>query len=172
MKGDRVGSSESLVAVREAEPRDVPRILDLIRKKAAFDGVPDRVEATEDALHNHLFGDRPSAHVILGELGGRVVGFALFFLTFSSFLARPGIWLDDLYVDEDVRGNGVGAALLTHLARIAKSKGHGRIEWVTAADNSKGLNFYRRSGAEIQERVRVLRLGRAEFCRLAEQGTG
>lgn len=160
----------SRVTVREAQVQDVPVILNLIRKKAMFDRVLDEVEATEETLRDYLFGDRPSAHVLLGELGGRVVGFALYFLTFSSFLARPGIWLDDLYVNKEARGNGVGAALLTHLARIAKGNGYGRIEWVTAIDNLKGLKFYSRNGAEVQEQVRVLRLSRAEVAQLAEHG--
>jgi GNAT superfamily N-acetyltransferase len=86
------------------------------------------------------------------------------------FLARPGIWLDDLFVDEDARENGVGAALLTELARVADRNGFARIEWVTAVDNAKGLAFYRRNGAQVHDTVRVLRLGRAELSHLARAG--
>jgi GNAT superfamily N-acetyltransferase len=165
-----MNTSHSRIAVRSATPADVAVILGFIKRKAAFDGVPDWVEATEDALREALFGSHPTTHVLLGELDGRVAGFAIYFLTFSSFLARSGIWLDDLYVDEGDRGSGVGSALLTRLAAIAAERGYGRLEWVTATDNTKGLAFYRRNGAEIQEKVRLLRLGRKELSRLAREG--
>ena len=92
---------------------------------------------------------------MFAEIDGKPVGFAIYFLTFSSFLARPGIWLDDLYVDENARGLGAGKALLAHLAKLADERGYGRVEWVTAANNEKGLAFYRRNGARVQEVVRV-----------------
>ncbi len=155
------------VGIREAEPRDLPLILDFIRRKAAFDGFPESVEATERLLQEHLFGPHPVAYVALGELDGSVVGFASYFLTFSSFLGRPGIWLDDLFVEDSARGNGVGTALLTWLAELAEGQGYGRIEWLTATDNLKGLAFYRRTGAQIHEAVRLLRLNAPELSLLA-----
>jgi GNAT superfamily N-acetyltransferase len=158
------------IAIREATPADVEVILGFIRKKAAFDGVPDWVEATEEMLASELFGPRPAAFVLLAAFEGRTVGFAIYFQTFSSFLARPGIWLDDLFVDEDVRGRGVGRALLTYLAKLAQERGHGRIEWVTARDNAKGLEFYQRNGAQVQDVVRVLRLDRPAISTLAQHG--
>ena len=155
------------VAIREAEPRDLPLIVDFIRRKAAFDGLPDSVEATEPLLQEHLFGQHPAAYVVLGELDGRVVGFASYFLTFSSFLGRCGIWLDDLFVEDSARGKGVGAALLTYLAVLAETRDYGRIEWVTATDNLKGLAFYQRNGAQIHVGLRLLRLEAREVSRLA-----
>lgn len=151
-------------------PTDVGLILRFIRKKADFDGVPHWVEATEEQLRTELFGPQPKAFVLFAEMSGQVVGFAIYFLTFSSFLARPGIWLDDLFVNEETRSLGVGKALLTHLAKIADERGYGRVEWVTAAHNAKGLAFYQRNGAKVQEVVRVLRLDRAAISRLARKG--
>jgi GNAT superfamily N-acetyltransferase len=158
------------ITIREANRQDTPLILGFIRKKAAFDGVPDWVEATEEKLASELFGPRPVAFVLFAEAGGKVVGFAIYFLTFSSFLARPGIWLDDLFVDESARGQGAGKALLTHLAKLAEERGYGRIEWVTAVHNASGLAFYQRNGAKVQETVRVLRLDRSGVSRLANRG--
>ena len=160
----------SAITIREATKLDVPLILGFIQKKAAFDGVLHRVEATEEKLAGELFGPRPGAFVLFAEIGEEVVGFAIYYLTFSSFLARPGIWLDDLYVEERARGQGAGQALLAHLAKIADERGYGRVEWVTAAANAKGLAFYQRNGARMQETVRVLRLDRPAISRLAQEG--
>lgn len=158
------------ITIREAVPQDVGLILSFIRKKAAFDEVPDWVEATEEKLQSELFGPQPRAFVLFAEASGQVVGFAIYFLTFSSFMARPGIWLDDLFVDESARGQGAGKALLAHLAKLADERGHGRVEWVTAAHNAKGLAFYQRNGARVQDVVRVLRLDRPAISRLAHNG--
>lgn len=160
-----------VIKIREATRQDTALILGFIRKKAEFDGVPHWVEATEDKLTAELFGPRPVAFVLFAELDDQVVGFAIYFLTFSSFLARPGIWLDDLFVEEGSRGQGAGKALLTHLGKLADQRGYGRIEWVTAADNAKGLAFYQRNGARVQETVRVLRLDRDAISQLAHHGT-
>jgi len=160
----------SNLTIRDATPQDVGLILGFIRKKAAFDGVPDWVEATEEKLHRELFGENPNAFVLFSELDGNVVGFAIYYLTFSSFKARPGIWLDDLFVDDGARGQGAGKALLAHLAKIAHERSYGSIDWVTATDNAKGLMFYQRNGARVQEVVRVLRLDRVAISRLAEHG--
>jgi len=158
------------ITIREAVPQDVGLILSFIRKKAAFDEVPDWVEATEEKLQSELFGPQPRAFVLFAEASGQVVGFAIYFLTFSSFMARPGIWLDDLFVDESARGQGAGKALLAHLAKLADERGYGRVEWVTAAHNAKGLAFYQRNGARVQDVVRVLRLDRPAISRLAHNG--
>jgi GNAT superfamily N-acetyltransferase len=158
------------VIIREATPRDLPLILEFIRKKAVFDRALETVEATEQVLEQHLFSKHPTAYVVFGELDGRVVGFASYFITFSSFLGRPGIWLDDLFVDPDARGHGVGGALLTYLAALADAKGYGRIEWLTETDNATALAFYRRNGAHVHESVRLLRLDPPEVSRLARGG--
>jgi len=158
------------ITIREAVPQDVGLILSFIRKKAAFDEVPDWVEATEEKLQSELFGPQPRAFVLFAEASGQVVGFAIYFLTFSSFMARPGIWLDDLFVDASARGQGAGKALLAHLAKLADERGYRRVEWVTAAHNAKGLAFYQRNGARVQDVVRVLRLDRPAISRLAHNG--
>lgn len=158
------------IKIREATRQDAALILHFIRRKAEFDGLLQEVEATEEGLLAELFGPRPAAFVLFAEVEGQVTGYALYFLTFSSFLARPGLWLDDLFVVESSRGQGVGRALLTHLARLAEQRGYGRIEWVTAADNAKGLAFYQRNGARLQDTVRVLRLDGDAISRLAQQG--
>ena len=160
-----------VIKIREAVRQDAALILRFIRKKSEFDGVPHWVEATEEKLAAELFGPQPVAFVLFAERDGQVIGFALYFLTFSSFLASPGIWLDDLFVEEGSRGQGAGKALLTHLGRLAEQRGYGRIEWVTAAHNTKGLAFYQRNGARVQETVRVLRLDRNAISRLAQHGT-
>jgi GNAT superfamily N-acetyltransferase len=159
------------VKIREATAEDTPVILDFIRKKAAFDGVPQWVEATPDKLSQALFGPRPMAFVIFAEIAGKIAGFAIYYLTFSSFLARPGIWLDDLFVHENERGKGAGKALLKHLAKLAEERGYGRVEWVTAAQNAKGLAFYQKNGAQVQDVVRVLRLNQTSISRLAQSDT-
>jgi GNAT superfamily N-acetyltransferase len=157
LSGDRSVSTTG-ATIRPAEPHDLPLVLELVLKKAAFDGVPDSVQATERLLHEHLFGSAPAAHVLLGELDGRVAGFASYYLTFSTFLGRPGIWLDDLFVEETVRGHGVGAALLAHLVAMADARGMGRIEWLVATGNTRGLAFYQRHDARVHEEVPLLRL--------------
>jgi GNAT superfamily N-acetyltransferase len=159
-----------IITIREAVKQDAAQILDFIRKKATFDGVPHWVEATVEKLENELFGPRPAAFVLFAEIEGRAVGFAIYYLTFSSFLSRPGIWLDDLFVDESARRQGAGKALLAHLAKLASERGFGRIEWVTAAHNAKGLAFYERNGARVQEVVRVLRMDRPAISRLSQHG--
>jgi GNAT superfamily N-acetyltransferase len=163
-------SHTSTIKIREATRQDASLILDFIRKKATFDGVPHLVEATEEQLATELFELRPVAFVLFAEIDGRVVGFAIYFLTFSSFLARPGIWLDDLFVEESSRGQGAGKALLSHLGKLADQREYGRIEWVTAAHNAKGLAFYQRNGARVQDTVRVLRLDRTGISQLAHHG--
>jgi GNAT superfamily N-acetyltransferase len=160
-----------VITIREASTEDAPLILHFISKKAAFDGVPQSVEATEERLKRELFGPQPIAFVLFAEMDGKVVGFCIYFLTFSSFLARPGIWLDDLFVDESARGRGAGKALLAYLGKFADQRDYGRVEWVTAAHNAKGLAFYQRNGARVQRDVRVLRLDRAAISQIARHGT-
>jgi GNAT superfamily N-acetyltransferase len=107
--------------IRQGTEVDLPPIMELIRWKAEFDGCPDTLEATADQLREAWFSDPPRAHVLIAELDGRVVGIATYFQTFSTFLARPGIWLDDLFVREESRSRGVGKALMEGLARIARA---------------------------------------------------
>jgi GNAT superfamily N-acetyltransferase len=161
----------SALTIRHAGVDDLLVILRFIHKKAEFDGVPQGVQATPETLCQTLFAEPPLAYILLAEVGDNSVGFASYFYTFSTFLARPGIWLDDLYVDEGWRSRGVGKALLVHLARLAKSRSCGRIDWTVATANERGLAFYRRNGATIRESARLCRLDAAAIGGLALEST-
>src|SRR5581483_6015411 len=126
---------------RSATAEDVGPVLGFIRKKAEFDGCPNSVEATAEKIRETLFGDAPLTSVLIAERGGVPVGFAAYFRTYSTFLARPGIWLDDLFVEEHARGQGIGSALIQHLAALAEELGCGRIEWTVARHNQRGIDF-------------------------------
>jgi GNAT superfamily N-acetyltransferase len=125
----------------------VPLILSFIRELAEYERLSHEVVATEEALRDHLFGERPVAEVVIAESGGDPAGFALFFHSFSTFLGRPGIYLEDLYVKPEFRGKGMGRALLIHLARLAKERGCGRLEWSVLDWNEPAIGFYRGLGA-------------------------
>lgn len=134
--------------LRFAVPDDVPLILELIRGLAEYEKLAHECIATEELLHLHLFGERSYAEVLIGEFEGAPVGFALFFHTFSTFLARPGIYLEDLFVKPEWRGRGFGRVFLTELARLALERGCGRLEWAVLDWNEPAIRFYRRLGAE------------------------
>ncbi len=145
-------------AVRPATPADVPLILALIRELADYERLAHEVVATEDALAEHLFGARPAAEVLIGECDGEAVGFALYFQSFSTFLARPGLYLEDLFVRPAFRGRGLGARLLVELAALAVQRGCGRLEWSVLDWNEPALAFYRRLGAAPMAEWTVQRL--------------
>jgi len=130
-----------------ATPADVPVILQLIRELAEFERLLDQVTATRERLHESLFGARPGAEVVIARIGERVAGFALYFPNYSTFLAKPGLHLEDLYVRPEFRGQGCGAALLRHLARTALERGCGRLEWSVLDWNQRAIDFYERLGA-------------------------
>jgi GNAT superfamily N-acetyltransferase len=157
----------SSVVIRAATAEDIPVILEFIAKKAEFDRCPEAVEATPEKIRETLFGDAPLAGILLAEVEGRAVGFASYFYTYSTFLARPGIWLDDLFVNVDRRSRRIGWALMQRLARLAGEKGCGRIEWTAGAHNERGLTFYRRHGARVSENARLCRLDRDAIASLA-----
>ncbi|HEX2740257.1 MAG TPA: GNAT family N-acetyltransferase [Rubrobacter sp.] len=135
------------VLVRSASSEDVPLIHSFIKELAEYERLSHEVFATEEMLSEQLFGERPVAGVLIAELGGDAAGFALFFHTFSTFLGKPGIYLEDLYVRPEFRGSGVGRALLDHLGRLAKERGCGRIEWAVLDWNEPAIGFYRSIGA-------------------------
>lgn len=130
-----------------AREQDVPVILDFIRQLAEYEKLSGAVVATEDALRATLFGERPYAEVLIAFWEDAPVGFALFFHNYSTFLARPGIYLEDLFVNPAARGRGVGKALLTRLAELAIERGCGRVEWSVLDWNAPSIEFYRRMGA-------------------------
>jgi GNAT superfamily N-acetyltransferase len=135
--------------IEPATPADVPMILQLIRELAEFERLLHEVTATEEQLHEQLFGPKPKAEVIMGRLqpGGEVAGFALYFHNFSTFLAKPGIYLEDLYVRQQYRGRGYGEQLLRRLAGIALERNCGRLEWSVLDWNQRAIDFYKSLGA-------------------------
>ncbi|MFN6528279.1 GNAT family N-acetyltransferase [Nostoc sp. ChiSLP03a] len=146
------------ILIRDANQRDIPAIMELIHLKAEFDGCPESVEATLQKLEIDLFGETPLAFVLLAEVDGDTIGLATYHFIYSTFLAKPGIWLDDLYVKAEYRSHRVGQALMLRLRQIAKEKGCGRIDWTVAVSNECGINFYEKIGAKIINKVKLCRL--------------
>jgi GNAT superfamily N-acetyltransferase len=134
-------------SIEPATDADVPVILGLIRELAAYEKLAREVVATEDLLRANLFGASSVAEAVLAREGSRPVGFAVFFATFSTFLGRPGIYLEDLYVSPDCRGRGCGGRLLAHVAGIARRRGSGRLEWSVLDWNRPAIDFYEKLGA-------------------------
>lgn len=155
------------IEIRPARPEDVSTILSLIRELAEYERLLDEVEATEERLHHSLFGSRPHAEAVLAWEGEEVVGFALFFHNFSTFLGLPGIYLEDLYVRPHARRKGIGRLLLTHLAGLAKERGCGRLEWSVLDWNEPAIRFYQSIGARPMDEWTVFRLTGAALHRLA-----
>jgi GNAT superfamily N-acetyltransferase len=155
------------VLIRPAEPADVPVIADLIRGLARFEKLEDQVTLTEELLAAGLFGPHPYAESILAEVEGHAAGFALFFHNFSTFLARPGLYLEDLFVLPEHRGLGIGRALLTHLARMAVERGCGRLEWSVLDWNQEAISFYERLGARANSEWTTYRVTGEALHRLA-----
>jgi len=144
--------------IRDATPDDIPTIAALIRALAEYERLAHEVVLDEGELRAHLFGERPYAEVILAEHEGEVVGFALFFHNFSTFLGKPGIYLEDLFVRPEHRGGGHGKALLAHLAGIAVARGCGRLEWSVLDWNEPSIAFYRYLGATAMDDWTTYRL--------------
>jgi GNAT superfamily N-acetyltransferase len=155
--------------LRAANRADVPVIAELIRGLARFEKLEHEVVMTEEILAAGLFGDRPYAEVVLAEDDGRPVGFALFFHNFSTFLGRPGIYLEDLFVIPEHRGGGTGRMLLAHLARLAVERGCGRMEWAVLDWNRDAIQFYERLGARPNSDWTVYRLTGEALTGLARQ---
>jgi GNAT superfamily N-acetyltransferase len=151
-----------------ATEADVPDIHRLIRALAEYERLGHEHVSTEADLRNGLFGPRPYAEVLLARVEQETVGFALFFHNYSTFLGRPGLYLEDLFVQQDRRGQGIGRALLAALARIAVDRGCGRFEWSVLDWNDPAIGFYQRMGAQVMEEWRICRLTGAALAGLAE----
>lgn len=147
-----------MLRIRAAKESDVPVILDFIRQLADYERLSHAVAATEQALRETLFGARPYAEVLVAHWDEEPVGFALFFHNYSTFLAKPGIYLEDLFVNPSARGRGIGKALLTRLAELAIERHCGRMEWSVLDWNAPSIEFYRRMGATPMDEWTIFRL--------------
>ena len=146
---------------------DVPIILNLIRALGEYERMTNEVVATEESLRTWLFGERPAAEVVLAYAGETVVGFALFFHNFSTFLGRPGLYLEDLFVIPEWRDRGIGRRLIIHLADIAVRRGCGRMEWAVLDWNESAIGFYERMGARVMKEWQLCRLTGDRLARVA-----
>ncbi len=155
------GSLPEGVCIREARPGDEALLLALIRELAAYERLADEVSATPELLTRHVLDGQGGATALIAELAGEPVGFALFFRNFSTFLGKPGLYLEDLYVRESARGQGVGRALLAHVAGIARAGDYGRLEWSVLDWNEPAIAFYQSLGAQPMSEWTVYRLSEA-----------
>jgi GNAT superfamily N-acetyltransferase len=156
--------------IEPATQDDVPLILNLVKKLAAYERLSHEVVATEEDFREALFGTDRVAEAQLAFLGTEPVGFALYFSTFSTFVGRPGIYLEDIFVEPEHRGHGIGAALLARIAKIACDRNCGRLEWSVLTWNEPAIGFYERLGARRMEEWRVFRLAGPALRELAGGG--
>ncbi|HSB22012.1 MAG TPA: GNAT family N-acetyltransferase [Burkholderiaceae bacterium] len=154
--------------LRAAEPRDLEAIVGLIRELAEFENLTHLLRVTPQTLRPHLFGDDAVAECMVGEVDGNVVAFALFFTNFSTFLAKPGLYLEDLYVKPEHRGRGLGRALLEHLGALAVQRDYGRFEWSVLDWNEHAIRFYRAMGATVMPDWRICRVTGDALQRFAQ----
>ncbi len=155
------------IAIRPARPDDLPLIASLIRALADYEKLAQEVRFDEEVLARNLFGQRPYAEVVIGEVDGEAQGFALFFHNFSTFEGKPGIYLEDLYVHPDARGRGLGKALLAYLANLAVERDCARLEWWVLDWNAPSIAFYKSLGAKFMDEWTVMRVDGPELTRLA-----
>ncbi|MFL6539886.1 MAG: GNAT family N-acetyltransferase [Chthoniobacterales bacterium] len=153
--------------IRPAAQGDVPVVAQLIRELAEYERAPQEAIATEEGLREVLFGPEPAAHVLLALENEQPVGFAIYFFNFSTWLGRPGLYLEDLFVRPDVRGKGYGRALLVRLAQIADERGCGRMEWAVLDWNEPAIGFYKKLGAKPMDEWTVFRLEERGIAQLA-----
>ncbi|HEX5660511.1 MAG TPA: GNAT family N-acetyltransferase [Polyangiales bacterium] len=144
--------------LRAADKRDCEAIVGLIGELADFEHLRHQVAVEPRDLERHLFGERPVIECVVAERGQHVIGFALFFVNFSTFLGKPGLYLEDLYVRESERGRGVGKALLVHLAQLAVARDYGRFEWSVLDWNANAIAFYEKMGALVMPDWRICRV--------------
>jgi len=157
------------LTIRPAQEHEVSIVLGFVRELAEYERLTHEVVATEECLRKALFGPRPYAEVVFACLDGEPVGFALFFHNFSTFLGRPGIYLEDLYVRPTARGRGVGQRLLNWLAREAVERGCGRLEWAVLDWNEPAIRFYKSLGAAPMEQWKIFRLTGDALERVAKR---
>ena len=158
-----------MIDIRKAEERDLPLILEFIQALAEYERLRDACVATEQKLRDTLFSSPPAAEVIIARVDGEPMGFALFFHNYSTFLAQRGIYLEDLFVKPEARGQGVGFALLSELARIAVERNCGRLEWAVLDWNQLAIDFYKRIGAVPLDDWNIFRLTGDSLVRVARE---
>jgi GNAT superfamily N-acetyltransferase len=159
-----------MTELRFATPDDIPTIMRFVRELAEFEREADKVVATEELLHDAMFGDRPAAEAVIAERDGEPLGMALFFHNFSTWTGWRGLYLEDLYVTPAARGQGVGAALLRYLAGVAVDRGCTRFEWAVLNWNTKAIEFYKAMGAEPMDDWTVNRVSGPALAKLAGRG--
>ncbi len=157
------------VEIREACLGDVPGILEMVAELAEFEHLADQLVATEEDYRESLFGERPAAEAMVATVSGQLVGYAIFFSTFSTFVGRAGIWLEDLYVRPDFRKAGIGKKLLKAVGEIAEERNAGRYEWCVLDWNQNAIDLYTQVGGEILDEWRIVRLDRAAIEALPEK---
>jgi len=160
-------SDSSDIRIMAATESDVPLILRMVRALADYERMSGAVTASEQDLRERLFGPRPVAEAVLAHAGGEPVGVAVYFQTFSTFVGRPGIYLEDIFVDAPWRGRGVGLALMRHVARVAVERGCARFEWAVLDWNEPAIGFYTSLGAKPHNEWTVYRLSGEALTRLA-----
>lgn len=165
----RLLKTAAAYAIRPAAPGDVAEIQRLIRELAVYEKLEHLVVGTAPMLHAALFGDRPVVEALVAESGGRTVGFALFFKSFSTFLCKPGLFLEDVFVEPAYRGHGIGKALLKALAAVCVERGYGRFEWHVLDWNEPSIRFYESLGGTVMREWWLVRVTGDELARLASE---
>lgn len=160
------------ITIGHVTPTEVPTLLELIRELTRFEKLEHEVEATAESLQEALFGPQPAAGALLARVDGEAAGYAIYFSTFSSFLGRAGLWLDDLYVRPSFRKRGLGRRLIQAVAKVGAERGCGRFEWLALDWNERALEFYRSLGARVMDEWVLLRLNSTELRRLANNADG
>ncbi|MFH0794877.1 MAG: GNAT family N-acetyltransferase [bacterium] len=158
----------SSLVIRPARAEDCPAIVELMWGLAQFEKLTHIFHATPELLHEHLFGRRPYAEVLLAEWEGKPAGFALFFHNYSTFLCRPGLYLEDVYVVPELRSKGIGKAIMVKLAQIAVERGCGRFEWTVLDWNTKAMDLYKRLGAVAMDEWKIFRMSGEALKNFAE----
>ena len=160
---------DSEFSIRAAVPADAPEIVRLIKELAVYEKLAHMAVGTPQMVSDALFGARPAAEAVIAERSGRAVGFALYFTTFSTFLCKPGLYLEDLFVEPAHRGSGIGKALLARLAALAVERGCGRLEWRVLDWNTPSIEFYESLGAKLMPEWELVRMTAPEFTALASR---
>jgi GNAT superfamily N-acetyltransferase len=158
-----------MLTIRSATPSDVPAIFSLICALAEYEKLAYLVTGNAEALGEHLFGDRPCVEAIVAQWEQETVGFALFFTNYSTFLTKPGIYLEDLFVLTEYRRRGIAKAMLIYIAQLARDRGAGRLEWSVLDWNDPAIDFYKSIGASIMEEWRICRVTEDAISRLAKR---